>query len=110
MEEIMKFVEENGLFGKVKWNSTDSGFKFFVECNDLFWESGYETEEVSEKDLTLFKSSLEDSKYGIELFCCRKRGMRPQGAFYRNLSIQECSMFDECGQPRATGHGNPIER
>jgi len=108
LEKMMRFIEEKNLFGKVTWKF-DNGVKFFVNCDNVFWYATADSEEIDEYDLELLKKSLEDSKNGVELFCARKRKMRPQGKFYILIPQEEHKFFDACGKYRATGHRNPVE-
>ena len=64
----------------------------FVTCNDLFYWASADLEELGPSDVGLLvrcATDLEeaDPEYGtchvFELYCCRKRHMRPQYPFFR---------------------------
>lgn len=80
----------------------------FVNCNDLFWWGCSDAEKVTAENIETFEQAYRDSPdHGGLLFCCRVRGMRPQGAYYKYLGAQEKPLFDACGPKRETGIGNP---
>ena len=101
------------IFAKYDWCEGlywDMDLNFYVSCNDLFAWGCADAEDVTIKDLPLLKQSFEDDKYyGIELYCARKRKMRPQGAFYKSFEKESWPLFDACGPEREVGFGNPLK-
>lgn len=83
-----------------------------IVCSDLFFWGAADAVSVvpSQRgaltDCILLCDALEA---GCELFCCRTRKMRPQGAAYSFIEKQLWPLFDECGPERKTGIGNPYE-
>lgn len=111
MLKMMKFISESDLFGEIVWEFKNDEVSFHIICNDLFWSSTADAEEIKEEDIELLKSSINDAGFedGLLLYCARKRGMRPQGAMYKHLNKKNYKFFDECGSRRATGDGNPVK-
>lgn len=87
------------------------GAKPYVNCNDLFVWACADGEDITEEDLPEFYLAIEDCggniKTGSDLYCCRKRGMRPQGACYSYYDKKYWFLFNACGPERETGFGNP---
>lgn len=90
--------------------ATDSGW--MVLCNDLFsWGCG-DAEPLTEDNVLDLSNALEDCEKlghrdaGYDLFVCRIRGERPQGAAYPKAP-ELWPLFDACGPERKTGLGNP---
>lgn len=85
----------------------------FVNCNDTFFWGCSDAEDIeSREDIDLLKKSFEDvgGHYcGSDLFCARKRKCRPQGACYTYYPEEYWHLFDECGEERETGLGNPYK-
>jgi len=74
---------------------------FYVHCNDLFFWGSVDVENIETDDnITLLMECLRQSKNNaLLLYCARKRGMRPQGAYYKYLFKEE-DLFDNCGPER----------
>lgn len=93
-----------------------SPLAFFVNCNDVFFWGSADVEEIESAqdiaDLAQAKrdmEAVEDAHDWPTLWVARKRGTRPQGAYYANMSVAEKELFDACGPHRETGLGNPME-
>ncbi|MFW6016732.1 MAG: hypothetical protein ACOCRK_09870 [bacterium] len=48
--------------------------------------------------------------YGHILYCARRRGLRPQNAWYNITPRQIHYLFDNCGEKREIDELNPKER
>lgn len=114
--EILRLIEEYDLFGDIWW---DENINFLADCNDIFYWGTADAEPIRERDLELFRQSLKDLEeiesyfafvYGPILYCCRKREMRPQNAFYNTIPQEIHQLFDACGDEREADFGNPQER
>lgn len=80
--------------------------RFFVKCNDLFWWATADMEEITPDTLAELEKAYKDhAHYGDVLYCCRRRSMRPQGAFYRDFNESIWDVFDACGPERPVKHG-----
>lgn len=76
-------------------SKTPEKVKLIVDCNDLFFWGCADAEEFSEQDIPdLLKALDESPKHGSVLWCCRKRKMRPQAAYYKLFSAEEALLFD----------------
>lgn len=98
----------------VWWRVDDGEVKFFAQCNDVFAWGCADCEEILPADLEALEAAATDARtvadgecYVAELYSARRRGMRPQGAVYKNLPEGMWPMFDACGPERETGLGNP---
>lgn len=103
--------------GEVHWYVKDGEPVPWFICNDMFWWGCADAEDITEADLPLLRQTRDDLIAAgdghldelASLYCARKRGMRPQGAWYRvaALTPQVQALFDACGPERETGLGNP---
>lgn len=83
----------------------DDELNFAILCNDLFYWATADCEPIkSQGDIDLLVSSMkdvgDDEINGPYLYCCRKRGMRPQTPFYRYIHQCNHELFNECGPSR----------
>ena len=93
-----------------------------VGCNDFFAWGCSDCEEITKQNIDVLEQAADDLKKVCSdrhgptyreaglLFCARVRGRRPQGAYYEHLPKETWPLFDACGEPRATGVGNPKPR
>lgn len=97
------------------WNTTGeyAPITFFVTCPDLFHWASADAEPLTAETLADFERALADARaacgsdtWGPELYCARRRGMRPQGAAYPE-DKRLWPLFDACGPERPRGLGNP---
>lgn len=98
----------------------EKGMKFFAQCSDVFWWATADLEEITEEDLSLLKQCYQDLKpidmrhYLPELYAARKRGLRPQGAWYGVAARIDheglAELFDAAGPPREADILNPKGR
>jgi len=98
----------------VFWNED---LDFFITCSDLFAWGFADLERVdNQKDVDLLEQSIKDceeinkntgSVNAAELYCARKRSMRPQGAYYNYIGKELWPLFDACGPEREITMGNP---
>lgn len=91
-------------------------FKIFVICSDVFAWACADMEELTPANIHVLEAAVADldtadrgSGYvcADTLFCSRVRGMRPQGAYYKNIERQHWPLFDACGPEREVGIDNP---
>lgn len=97
------------------WWRTDGEYApvtIFVNCNDLFWWATADSEQVTPDNLDVLEQAIKDcraiddcSSCGIDLFCCRLRKMRPQGACYKHIKKELWHLFDAAGPERAVDNG-----
>ena len=72
-----------------------------VNCNDLFYWGAGDAEDIEISELSeLRKAMRESEEHGASLWCCRKRGMRPQRPYYKMFTEAERALFDACGPER----------
>lgn len=108
MKRVLELTAMHDCHHSVFWHAD---LKMFALCNDLFWWATADGEQITIETLPIFERSLiEAEEFGPELYCCRVRKMRPQGAYYQHLDKELWPLFDECGPERAVGIGNPKER
>lgn len=108
-DALLKVIADADAHEDLWWKSENGGLEFFINCNDLFAWGCSDCEEVlNDADVDLLEQAYKDSEfYGGWLYCCRKRGCRPQGACYTSIPEEEWQHFHACGPERKTGFGNP---
>lgn len=108
-DKVLKYAAEQDIYEDIYW---DEDLNFYINCNDLFFWGCADSEDLTEADFDLLKQAYEDSDTmaGTLLYCCRKRNMRPQGAYYKYIEEEYWHLFDACGPEREVGLGNPHER
>ena len=102
------------------WWRTDGEYApitFWVKCSDVFCWGCAELEKVTPENIHVLEEAFRDCRaadrrlgevYASMLFCCRVRGMRPQGAAYPGYDSKALwPLFDACGPEREVGLGNP---
>ena len=106
-----------------------------VICSDIFVWGCADLEDIEgPDDLELLRQSMKDvqevggrtASHGPELYCSRKRQMRPQGAFYKYLDVYDYKkdqprelnkeatqklhdLFNAAGPEREVESGNPYK-
>lgn len=101
------------------WRVDGEQVKFMVKCSDVFAWGCADCEEVTPDNVAVLEQSYADTAaackfgtiYAQELFCCRVRKMRPQGACYPEKEgfAALWPLFDACGPERETSLGNPYQ-
>lgn len=82
------------------------GIKLWVPCNDLFYWACADCEEITVDELSTLNLALAESpNHGGLLWAARKRGMRPQAAYYRHFTESEVVLFDAAGPERSDTDG-----
>jgi len=112
-EDILPILEVVGGYDMSSelWWRCDGEFApvtFLINCNDLFAWATADAEELTIADLPMLRQAIEDCQsvsavhvvYADTLFVCRKRGMRPQSPWYRNVSENMRDLFNACGPYR----------
>jgi len=115
--DLMHLMSQYDLFaGEIQW---DKHLHVWIPANDLLVWGSADGEELEEADFPLLyqcftavreASEAKDDDYGgtsLMLYCCRKAGMRPQGAFYDHILPLFWPLFDACGPKREVKFGNP---
>lgn len=97
-------IDAEGILPRIQ---ADGSLRILFNCNDLFYWATADAEEYVDGDQNLLDSCLEDlqkaDKHGdgylLELFCCRKRGMRPQYPFFRKYDRERRGYFEDTLPP-----------
>lgn len=101
------------------WWRTDGEYApvtFLLNCNDVFWWGTADCERVTPETVSVLEQATKDLRavdpvcggiYAGLLYCCRARGMRPQGAYYDHLDAKYWPLFDAAGPPREVNMTNP---
>jgi hypothetical protein len=90
------------LMWRVDMSADSRDVKLFALCNDLFHWATADCEEIAAGDVPLLESCLTDLRatkedwYFAELFAARKRGLRPQKPFYKEMNAATAALFDAC--------------
>ena len=109
---LLKLVAEHELTDYIKWN-TD--LEFYVTCSDFFFWGCADAEDItSQEDVDLFEQAITDvgceQTYVTDLYCAKKRKMRPQGACYEFIPKHLWCLYDACGPEREVDIVNPKPR
>lgn len=100
-----------GEYAEIEFLYWEGKTALFVNCNDLFFCGCDDAEEVTKDNIDILKECLEISlDYGSDLFCCRIRGMRPQGCLYSGIPEELHHHFDMCGPERIVDMDNPVDQ
>ena len=92
------------------WREDEGVVSVFVNCNDIFYWATADCEEIETpeqiheierafKDLAAI-GEVESVVWGAELWCCRKRQMRPQKPVLETIPEKIRHMFEQCGPER----------
>lgn len=103
------------------WWRTDGEYApvtLFVNCSDLFVWGCSDSEEVDSSNVHVLEQALADTlaisekvaMFADILFCCRMRGARPQGAYYKHLPKELWPLLDACGPEREVDFANPVKQ
>ena len=113
--QVLDLFARNDLRDSLYWR-TDGEYApvtFWVNCSDVFAWGSADVEPLTKADLDDLRKAFEDTKaasnnttYGPELYCARRRRCRPQGAAYPG-DERLWPLFDACGPEREIGSGNP---
>lgn len=97
-EQVVDYI----IDGNIRVIIRDELCSMVVDCNDLFyWACADDEAFDAANDLEDFNLAYKDSpKNGGILWCCRKRGMRPQNPYYKYFNQEEAKLFDACGPER----------
>lgn len=108
--KAFEFDATDGLW----WRFDNDEVRLFATCSDFFDWGSADLEEILPADLELLEQSVKDAEevdgsnmWAGELFCARKRGMRPQGASYKSLPKSMWPLFDAAGPEREVNLLNP---
>ena len=97
--DLLRLTSKYDMSGALIWSGED--LEFGIICNDVFHWGCADVEDVHEEDLPMLEQAFKDSDiYGDDLYCARKRGMRPQGAMYKHIDKEAWHLFDACGPER----------
>jgi hypothetical protein len=90
-----------------------------INCSDMFFWGCADSEPIEADDVALLQSCFNDLKaldpqqawyvHTGDLYCARKRQMRPQGAQYKHFNPIVWPLFNACGPHRPSEFGNPYE-
>lgn len=111
-ERLTNIICDHDLNEDVFWNRIDGKIRIYTNSSDLFWWAYADCVEITEENIELLEQSLQlcKSSLGVELFACRMKKMRPQGAYYKYIPKELKKYFDECGPEREPGFGNPHDQ
>lgn len=127
--EAMHFFTLADIDVLYRVNADKTDLRISIDCSDLFDWASADAEELLPSDLPDLYQAYEDLRaiktagpryhfiYAGELWCARKRGMRPQGPWYgytsndairRQFLPEEVeALFDACGPDRGDKYARP---
>lgn len=114
---LIHLDEDHGLDAIYQPNDTLTDLRCLIDCSDLFHWACADAEKITPADLDDIERCISDlepmdaTHWAGELFCCRRRQMRPQGPWYgycdangkvrrRFVPIAVEAIFDACGPER----------
>ena len=115
--EVLRLQDEYDCYGEPIYWATHGDYApvtFFVMCNDLFWWATADAEKITPEDIPGLRQAILDVETtnaydlcldsyvtGCELWCARKRKMRPQRPAYPKDERLRL-LFDACGPARTS--------
>ena len=94
-------VEELLLRNVIGLQVRDGRVSMDVDCSDLFFWGCADGEEIELSELDSLTECFALTRFGGELWVCRKRNMRPQSACYEGyLPKVDHALFDAAGPER----------
>jgi hypothetical protein len=105
--EYKTTVEDLLLSDSLDLHVDGKEIRLLVNCSDTFFWGCSDAEEIELSELPALQECYRLSpRYGGELWVCRKRGMRPQTASYRECYPEsEWHLFDAAGPERTDPDG-----
>lgn len=94
-EKLEKLLTEDNLF-----LHAGKEVRMSVNCSDLFFWACSDFEEITMEEIGDLINCYNETQFGGELWCCRKRKMRPQSAYYDLIPKTEWALFDAAGEER----------
>ncbi len=117
MLEILRLQDEYDCYGEPIYWATQGQYApitFFVLCGSLFYWACADAEKLAPGDIPALRQAildvqatgvyelrLDSYETGCELWCARKRGMRPQQPAYPKDERLR-TLFDACGPERTS--------
>ena len=103
LEKVLNLVKDDMC--SILIHKVDGQTRICFLCNDLFAWACADAEEILPEDIPLLEElysnpNLEKTGYVPEMFCCKKRGVRPQAAYYKGCPPEAIEFFDSCGPER----------
>lgn len=109
--ESKTLVEDLLIEEKLRLSTREDDGKIqpWILCNDLFFWGCADGEDISLEELPqLLECHALSPSFGGDLWCCRKRNMRPQAAFYKCIPKSEWPLFDAAGPERDDPDGKKV--
>jgi len=95
LRELLQLISEYCLYGDFIWHKDLSSFG--VLCNDTFYYSSADAEEVTAESLPLLRQAIEETDEidGLILYCARQRKMRPLAEVLNSMPKEHRAKFDD---------------
>lgn len=114
---LIKLESEHSLGVYFQVNDDETDVRVLVDCSDLFYWACADAEPFTPDDFESMEQAIADlapldaTYWAGDLWCCRRRGMRPQGPWYgytgeggkvqrRFVPIAVEALFDAAGPDR----------
>lgn len=113
--ELLDMSETQGVSVYFQVHKDTETLSVYVDCSDLFYWGTADAEKIEMDDVPDLRQAMADlGEHGYwagQLFCARRRGMRPQGPWYgytgpdgriRRSFVPRAveALFDACGPER----------
>ena len=125
--KLSQFSANEAIFWR--YNDERTQIDVYANCSDIFFWGCADAEPITWDNLQVLRDSVREvqeltgSEFsnqddGLLLFVARVRNERPQGAFYKYITVHNDdektaslrALFDAAGPERETGFGNPVDR
>jgi hypothetical protein len=104
---VFAIFEQADDYDSIMWRvdtrpGMDRSVKIFAQCSDFFYWATADCEEITKEDVSLLEQALADLKavdaeYELpRLFAARKRKLRPQKPYYKDMEPPVAALFDAC--------------
>lgn len=117
---LINLLAKHKAYDLTHWypEAKEHPIRCFVNCNDFFYWGTADGEEVTPENIDVLEEAFREvvetpevdiyyeSYWGAMVFCCKMRGMRPQGACYPSKKYL-WPLFDVCGPEREINLVNP---
>lgn len=122
--DLLALLRDADMMGQdmpMIWHVTDGRAHLSVICSDTFAWGCADAEEITAADMPLLRQCLTDLRAAEvhgeiwlgELYCCRKRGMRPMNRWIKDMREREglsdavLALIEAAGPARESMFGAP---
>ena len=111
LKELIRYLWEVDLDDHLSFFVSEDGLEVSFNCSDLFVWGCSDGEAITYADFDLLKQTVSEVdqvdrfKVATDLYCARRRKVRPHGAAYSGYPEKYWPLFNACGEERIVGMG-----